>query len=280
MAAPRHGSIWVDGFPAQVLPLPDRGLDYGDGVFETLLLRDGTPLHLSLHLQRLQEGLQVLGFPPCLEELKRQIHCVLSAGKIPGESVMRVTVTRGGGPRGYAPPATVIPRIIIVTTERVGGSHLTMLRSAHLALAEIRWSSQPALVGIKHLNRLEQVLAAQEREAAGVDELVMLNQLGQVVSVSAGNLFIMEGGSLLTPEITQCGVRGTRRRLILESLAPQLGLPVAEVEITLVQLQSAEEVFYCNALVGVRPVASFAAASWNRHEVCGALHRLLYEAEK
>ena len=275
--ASQPNSIWVDGSPGQALPLPDRGLDFGDGLFETLLLLAGKPLYLEFHMQRLEQGLRVLGFPDCLAGIKDQIHAVLNSGDFPGEMAMRVTVTRGGGPRGYLPPQATVPRVIIVTSARTGQSTLEVPSPARLAVAKIRWGCQPRLAGIKHLNRLEQVLAAREREAAAVDEVVMLNQAGGVVSVSAGNLFVVNGDELLTPQLAECGVLGTRRRLIIERLAPGLGLQVRELELTLAQMESAEEVFYCNALVGVRPVGSFGAARWQSHKVCAALHTLLCE---
>ena len=275
--ASEPNSIWVDGCPARALPLPDRGLDFGDGLFETLLLLAGKPLYLELHMQRLEQGLRALGFPNCLDEIRNQIHSVLNSGDFPGEMAMRVTVTRGGGPRGYTPPPATVPRVIIVTSVRAGQSYLELPSPARLAVAKIRWGCQPMLAGIKHLNRLEQVLAAREREAAAVDEVVMLNQAGGVVSVSTGNLFIADGNELLTPHLSECGVYGTRRRLVIEQLAPAHGLQVREVELTVAQVESAGEAFYCNALVGLRPVGSFGAARWESHKVCSALHTLLCE---
>ena len=274
---PGHESIWVDGSFTQALPLPDRGLDYGDGLFETLLLIEGRPLHLKLHLQRLQAGLKVLGFPDCLHEVTRQVSLFLSSLNLPVEASMRVTVTRGSGPRGYLPPIAVKPRIILTASERVAADFTRTLPPAHLALADIRWGSQPALAGIKHLNRLEQVLAATQRQSVDSDELVMLDQAGGVISVTAGNLFIYDGAELLTPAISHCGIMGTRRRLILEQLAPSLGVPVREAQLSLGQLESASEVFYSNALIGVRPVASFGNSNWNKHPLCTALHKLVCE---
>lgn len=270
-------SFWVDGCCVQALPLPDRGLDYGDGLFETLLLIEGKPLHLDLHLQRLQAGLTALGFPDALDEVAKQISLFLASLDLPAEAAMRVTVTRGSGPRGYLPPEDATPRIIIRASERVGASFACIRPPAHLALAEIRWGCQPALAGIKHLNRLEQVLAAGQCKSAASDELVMLDQAGGVISVSAGNLFIHDGAELLTPAITHCGILGTRRRLILERFAPSLGLRAREAKVTLEQLESATEVFYCNTLIGVRPVASFGSSRWDNHPLCSALHKLLCE---
>lgn len=270
-------SIWVDGCPAQALPLPDRGLDFGDGLFETLLVVEGRPLHLELHLQRLQAGLGVLGFPDCLTEVAKQISEILNSRQVQGRAAMRVTITRGAGPRGYLPPDGTKPRCVISVSQEIEPPANEVLPPARLTLADIRWGSQPVLAGIKHLNRLEQVLAAQQRRAAGADEVLMLDQEGFVISVSAGNIFILESGELLTPVLTQCGVLGTRRRLILDTLAPALNVPAREARISVEQLESASEVFYCNALIGVRPVASFGDKSWSNHELCASLASLVIE---
>ena len=106
-------AIWVDGEPADSLPLPDRGLDFGDGLFETLLLRRGQPLFDALHFERLQAGLRVLGFPDCLEQAKAQLSAVVGQLTEYPWAALRLTVTRGGAPRGYAPPGEVTPRIVI-----------------------------------------------------------------------------------------------------------------------------------------------------------------------
>jgi len=259
-----------------MLPLPDRGFDFGDGLFETLLVVNRTPLFLELHLQRMQTGLAVLGFPDCLSKVRAQISLALESPGFPEEAALRVTVTRGSGPRGYLPPPQVQPRIVIASTAREARQYNKLLSPARLALAKIRWGCQPELAGIKHLNRLEQVLAASECRTANSDEVVMLDQDGDVISVSAANLFLVDGDRLLTPELSHCGVSGTRRRLILKELAPALGLQAREAKVTVAQLEAATEVFYSNALVGVRPVASFAASHWHQHKVCDAIHNLYW----
>jgi len=273
-------TIWVDGKPTATLPLPDRGFDFGDGLFETLLVINKTPLFLNLHLQRMQAGLALLGFPDCIPDVSAQISLALESTDFPLEVVLRVTVTRGSGPRGYLPPPRVQPRIVIVSKAREGGGrgrYNTLLPPSRLTLAKIRWGCQPELAGIKHLNRLEQVLAARECHAANSDEVVMLDQGGGVISVSAGNLFMVDGDQLLTPILSDCGIRGTRRRLILEELGPALGLQTREARVTVAELEAATEVFYSNALLGVRPVASFRTGNWRQHKVCDAIHKLYWQ---
>ena len=270
---PLHATIRIDGAPAAALPLPDRGLEFGDGLFETLLLKEGRPQHLELHLQRLRAGLRALHFPDCLPAAAAQLQSVVDemSQLAPAWGVLRLTVTRGAGPRGYAPPSRPQPRIIISVTP-LERDVTAGPAPARLGVASVRWPLQPLLAGIKHLNRLEQVLAAREAQLAGFDEAVMRDQDGQVISVTAGNLFIVRGGKLLTPTLDRCGIAGTRRRLVLERWAPALGLHAAEARFGLEELDSAEELFYCNSVVGPRPVASLGNRHWQHHPVCDAMH--------
>ncbi|MEJ2532615.1 MAG: aminodeoxychorismate lyase [Halioglobus sp.] len=269
--------IRVDGAPAVALPLPDRGLEFGDGLFETLLLKEGMPQHLELHLHRLRTGLRALDFPDCVANATAQLQSVAdeTSNLSATWNVLRLTVTRGAGPRGYAPPPRPRPRIIISVTplERDPAAGPV---PARLGVASVNWPLQPLFAGIKHLNRLEQVMAAREAQLAGCDEAVMRDQDGQVISVTAGNLFIVRDGGLLTPVLDRCGIAGTRRHLVLEHWAPALGLPAAEARLDLDDLERAEEVFYCNSVLGPRPVASLGGRRWQNHPVCSALHELCW----
>lgn len=264
--------IWLNGVPATSLPLPDRGFSFGDGLFETLLLQRGRPLFLDQHLQRLNNGLSALALPDCAQEAARQIERAANAIlQAKWEwSVLRLTVSRGSAPRGYAPVTPPAIRIVI-EAQALDRDCLEMLPPASLCIADIRLSSQPKLSGIKHLNRLEQVLAAAYGKEMEVDECLMLDQSDNVISVVAGNLFIVCGGELLTPDITACGVAGTRRRLIIDRWGPAIGLNVCERPLSLTDLEVAEEVFFCNSLLGVRPVATLEDLRWVNHTVCSEL---------
>ena len=136
----------------------------------------------------------------------------------------------------------------------------------------MRWGAQPALVGIKHLNRLEQVMAAREAQARGCDEVVMLNQDGEVCSLASANLFAVIDGELLTPPLIGSGIAGTRRRLVMEQLAPALGLQVLERVIQPDQLLRADELLSCNSLRGIQPVARLENRHWGDYPFCRALH--------
>lgn len=264
--------IWLDGELTRDLPLPDRGFEFGDGLFETLLLRNSRPVFLDTHLERLACGLACLGFPPVTEVVVAQLQRALDAlaSQLWEWGTLRITVTRGAGPRGYAPPAVVTPRVVIQAVElpRDAGR---MIGPAHLGVATIRLPTQPALAGLKHLNRLEQVMAASEASKLGRDELLMLDQAGHVVSVVAGNLFIVRDETIVTPPLLDCGVAGTRRRLVIEHWASHCGFQVAESTLTLADVQGADEVFYSNSLVTVRSVAQLDDTQFRSRAVADAL---------
>ncbi|WP_165787089.1 aminodeoxychorismate lyase [Pseudohalioglobus lutimaris] len=270
-------AIWVDGEPATALPIPDRGLDFGDGLFETLLVRQGQPVLLDYHLQRLQHGIEALAFPDCLPRARD--HLASACKQLIGTpwAALRLTVTRGAGPRGYAPPERVVPRTII-TSAPLQQDRDELSAPITLGWAEVAWSIQPRLAGIKHLNRLEQVLAANEARALGVDEVVMLDARGLVCSVSAANLFLVEDGRLLTPSLEYVGIAGTRRRLVIEQLAPALNIEVVQRDVHAAQLEQAAELFCCNAIRGLQPVSRLGEQHWQDHPVCSALHAGYREA--
>ncbi len=270
-------AIWVDGEPAQALPLPDRGLDFGDGLFETLLLNSGAPLFPDLHLERLALGLQRLGFPDCIGRCREALDAASGNLESWSWAALRLTVTRGSGPRGYAPPVDPQPRIV-VTAAPLREDRREFPPSLSVVPAHIRWSAQPVLAGIKHLNRLEQVLAASEAAAAAVDDVLVRDAAGNACSLSAANLFIVESGRLVTPRLDDCGIAGTRRRLVLEQWAPRLGMGAAEEPVSLERLLAADEVFCTNSLRGLQSLGRCERREWTATEVCRSLHAAYLES--
>ena len=265
-------AVWLDGVPGSSLPLPDRGLDFGDGLFETLLLENGRALFKQAHLERLRVGLGALALPDCSSRAEQYLDLVCAdiVSRDWPWAAARITVTRGAGERGYAAPAQVTPRIII-TVSPLQHDCRQMPQPATLVLADLRLSSEPFLAGVKHLNRLEQVIAATQARQAQADESVLLDHSGQVVSVAAGNLFLVVGGEVLTPPLAACPIHGTRRRLVIEQLAPALGLDIREARLEREVFSSCDEVFFTNSLHGLRPVKALGSASWETHPVCQAL---------
>jgi 4-amino-4-deoxychorismate lyase len=264
-------AIWLDGTRTSSLPLPNRGLDFGDGVFETFLVYEGNPLFPEYHLDRLRLGLQVLGIPFCLDTVHSQLGTAArEVGKEVRWATLRLNVLRGQGPRGYSPAKTSTPQILIYVS-RLDRECAKMDKRAVLCVAKIRLSTQPLLARIKHLNRLEQIMAAAQAQSEGHDESFMLDQAGYLTSVIAGNIFLVCDGQLLTPSLIECGVAGTRRRLIIEKWAPAIGLNVTETRISMSELYRAEEVFYSSSLQTVRSIAKLGDRNWEKHDVCEAL---------
>ncbi|TCO72757.1 aminodeoxychorismate lyase apoprotein [Chromatocurvus halotolerans] len=257
------------------LPLPDRGLDYGDGLFETMPIIDGNIPWLSYHLERLHQGLQQLEFHSEAHSPVRD-YIGTALDDCPVTGVMRLTLTRGTGMRGYAPPEPAWPTCI-VQTSCADSAGQPALAPANVGLCSVTLAKQPLLAGIKHLNRLEQVLAARERQQKGLDEMLMTDTSGSAISVISGNIFLVKDNQLLTPTLADCGILGTRRRLVLDELAPALGLDCLQVTITAAEVASADEAFYCNSLRGYQPIGRYGDRRWRRYPTIERLQALYRE---
>jgi 4-amino-4-deoxychorismate lyase len=243
-------SAWsVNGIP-QGLDPRDRGLAYGDGLFETMAASNGTIRWLDYHLERLAAGCARLAIPVLPDvELRRQI-----AAQTPprGRAVIKLIVTRGIGARGYRPPETPVPTVILGATPWPSPDGLPS-EAVVMVTCETRLGENPQLAGLKHLCRLEYVLAQLELKHRGLNEGLLLSTSGQVVGATSNNVFAVFGSGVRTPRMERCGVRGVMRRLVLES-CPLLGLEAQEVDMDVATLREADEVFITNSLLGVRPV--------------------------
>jgi len=265
---------WVNGEARDTLPLPDRGLLFGDGLFETLRWQSGRVQLQARHLQRLSRGCSSLGIPP---PPIVQLECVLAAAGAALDAsgacaaALRLTVTRAWTARGYGPGAPA-PAQVLLAAEPVIPLQAPGMAPVHLGIAAITWSLQPRLAGLKHLNRLEQVLAAGEIPP-DCDDVLMCDPAGLVISTSCANLFWRSGDMLYTPPLTECGIAGTVRALILEELAAVAGLNVYECAVALPQLLEADEVFTCNSLQGLRPVAQISQRRWDTTWACEQLRQ-------
>lgn len=250
---------WVDGQPAKELSIHDRGLAYGDGLFETVKVVSSRPQLLDRHLHRLGLGCQRLGIPCRLDEVRTQL-TAFSAELVDG--VAKLIVTRGEGRRGYAPPDPVQPRTLLI------GSPLPSYPEAHaeqgvrLYPCVTRLAEQPVLAGLKHLNRLEQVLARAEWQDPEFAEGLMRDMSGRVVEAVFSNLFLVESGVLVTPSLLRCGVAGVMREALLEE-AQQAGIETRIEDVAFERLLRAEEVLVCNSLYGIWPVRQIEQRVWS-----------------
>jgi 4-amino-4-deoxychorismate lyase len=244
---------WVNGQPGEALSVRDRGLAYGDGVFETMAVINGRVRLLEAHLARLAAGLSRLAIaPPDREQLTREI---AHAAALPGAGVLKLIVSRGVGARGYRPDAAIPSRILSAWPAREQAQALAE-SGVELRICRIRFAEQPALAGLKTLNRLEQVLARGEW---GDDppEGLMLDGAGRVISGTMSNLFAVLPQGLVTPALERCGVRGVMRGAVLRAAAAAGGA-VIECDVTLADLERASELFLTNALIGAWPVRRLA----------------------
>ncbi|MGM0516119.1 MAG: aminotransferase class IV [Pseudomonadota bacterium] len=219
----------------------DRGLAFGDGLFETIFVDAGRPLMLVEHLARLRFGLSRLGLPePSGEAVVGAIDRAIPAGK---SGVCKLLITAGSGPRGYARPVDPAPtvRALFAPLPPVPTEALVVVESP-VPVAGI-----PALRGLKHLNRLPQVLA-RERLPAGAHEGLMRDAAGRVVSGTMSNLFWREGRRWCTPPVTDGSIAGTRRAWWVERLEAEIRPCAAG------RLAAAEQAFCCNAVSAWRPV--------------------------
>jgi 4-amino-4-deoxychorismate lyase len=250
---------------AHALDAADRGLHYGDGLFETMLLSKGRVPLLSDHLQRLAHGCVRLALPgPDLRVLEQEIQRICGAAR---DGVVKLVLTRGAAGRGYAPaPTASLTRMIALYPPVAASSFEVTVR-----WCGIRLGRNPHLAGIKHLNRLEQVLAQAEPAAAGADEGLLLDSAGEVVSAVSSNLFLVRDGALCTSDLQQCGVKGVMRGRVLR-IATAAGIVVREGALCPQDVERADEVFLTNAVRGLRPVVALEARRWKVGPVTLQLH--------
>lgn len=244
---------FIDAADQQSLGLlTDRSNTFGDGVFETLFVRDGRAPLLALHLARLSRGLHCLDIDCRLSLIQQDIELALAAAKSrAGSFVLKLVVSRGSSLLGYGTQGQRANRMLLLQSYAV--SPPLFLKTM---LCETRLAQQPLLAGLKHCNRLEQVLAKREVELAGFDDGIMLDQIGDVVESTSANIFILEGGKLITPPIEQCGVAGVMREFIMHKLAPQIGVDVVEQSISLQRFYASDACGVSNAVQGLRPLLS------------------------
>jgi 4-amino-4-deoxychorismate lyase len=256
--------------PAHSIAASDRGLNYGDGLFETMLLKQGRVRLLDAHLARLTLGCRRLGIEcPDLAVLRADIDRVCGGDD---SGIVKLVVTRGVGGRGYRPSTDIAVTRIVALHEPVAQTNNTI----RVRWCDMRLSRNPALAGIKHLNRLEQVLAQREWNDSKIEEGLMLDSEGELVCATAANVFIVRGSELVTADLRYCGIRGVLRDEVLR-LATKLKIPVHEEPLWPEDLETASEVFVTNSVRGIRSVIALEHQSWPRGHVAQALQEAIDE---
>ena len=241
----------VDGEPATSIPLDDRGMQYGDGLFETLAVKSGEVQFLERHLERLSEGCKRLDFPAVDWQGLREEVARFVVDEQSG--VLKLTLTRGSSQRGYSVGKNATVRRILCGSEFPQWSGNPSSDGIRARLCQTRLAVQPKLAGLKHLNRLEQVLARREWQDDAVREGLLFDAQEQLVEGTMSNIFIVSEGRLQTPSLKSCGVAGVMRSIIID-LATDAAIPLEIGVLSRQDVQQADELFVCNSLIGIWPV--------------------------
>lgn len=244
--------IWINGKQQELIGIRDRAVQFGDGCFTTARIVDGRIVMPDAHLLRLQLACERLWIRHVDWQALQQEITLAAATRV--EGVLKVILSRGEGGRGYSASGCGEATRIIMLSDYPAHYHQLRQTGVSLALSTIRLARNPLLAGIKHLNRLEQVLIRTELEQTGADEALVLDTQGMLVECCAANLFWRKGEQVFTPDVAEAGVNGIQRQWVIERLAAQ-GIAVSEVSEPPQTLAEADEIFITNALMPVLPVS-------------------------
>jgi len=250
----------INGEPSDCIAASDRAVQYGDGLFETIAVKSGECEHWYEHMARLTEGCQRLNIPaPDAQQLLVDSQKLCAKHQ---QAVLKIIITRGSGGRGYGAPDDVKPTRIVSIHPWPEYPESNFEQGIQLHLCTTQLSKQPALAGIKHLNRLEQVLARNEWHDPHISEGLMCDEHGNVVEGTMSNVFAVINGELITPKIIDCGVAGIMRKHII-SQAILHNITIHEQTIKLDDLYAADELFVCNSIIGIWPVRKLNDVEYN-----------------
>lgn len=258
--------VWLNGAVldanAACIAPADRGFTLGDGLFETMQAREGAVLRLDAHLARLARSVAVIGLTLPAVDFPAALTATLAANGL-ASGVLRLTVTRGPGPRGVLPPETPVTTVLITAASMAAPAP-----PARLVIAQVtRRNEFSPLAGIKSLNYLDNILARQEAAARGADDAVLLNTQGRVAETTIANIFVVRGGQMLTPPLSDGALPGVMRAEVLRLGAVERALAPAD-------LMAAQEIFLTSSL-GIRFVGEMDGRSLSDFAVAKAMRTKL-----
>ncbi len=258
----------INGVQTDRISVLDRGVQYGDGLFETIAIIDGHICLWERHLQRLCDGCERLGIvAPAPEKLFAEATAVINNHP---KGVLKIIVTRGVGGRGYRPPIDVQPNRVLYYSPWPDYPEDAWLKGISMRICATRLGINPALAQLKHLNRLEQVLARSEWTDPVIFEGLMFDSNEHAIEGTMSNLFLIKDAVLITPDLSRCGVAGIMRGLIIE-LAATLNISVVIKDVGLDDLKAADALFISNSLIGIVPVSAFSGQPYSLDSIPSAL---------
>ena len=247
-----HSYLINGSFDHAISPF-DRGFAYGDGVFRTLVMRNGVPESWPQHYQKLVADCAAINIVcPSAELLMSDLQQLFLPDEV---AVAKIIITRGEGNRGYTPPPITAPMRVVTKSAMPEYPEERFSDGVNLHVCETRLALQPKLAGIKHLNRLENVLARMEWNDQNIADGILLDTNDNVIECTAANIFARFGDTLITPSLAQCGVAGITRQRIIE-LAHTLSLKTSVETFNLEKLFAADEVIICNSIYDAWQVKS------------------------
>lgn len=245
--------ILVNGKITDRINAKDRGLQYGDGLFETIAYRNQQLEFLDLHLARLRLGCERLHMPThFFESLSNELTVVIDS--LESDAVVKIIITRGEGGRGYNQPEFVIPTRIL-STHPMPNYPISNQHGVSIIQCKQMISQNPTLAGLKHLNRLEQVLARSEWNDSHISEGLMTDLHGHLIEGTMSNLFIVKSGVIITPDLSLAGIKGIIRQQVI-SLATQHSFELVKTSIRYNDLINADEAFLTNSIMGIWPITT------------------------
>jgi len=240
----------VNGIQQNHIDIESRGLAYGDGLFTTAKISHGKVEYLTQHIERLTAGCEKLGISvPCANELTSQLTSIAKDYPL---AVLKVIISARSGGRGYARSPHNHHDVIIMVHDYPTHYQAHARTGINLGLSKQQIGINPMLSGLKHLNRLEQVLLRQELSVSDVDDLLVTNINNDVIEVTSANLFYFLNEQLYTPDVSQSGVNGIMRQAILKCY-PNTIIKTVSLD----DIQQAQAIFVCNCVMGVIPIANF-----------------------
>ena len=253
--------------------MDDRGLAYGDGLFETLLFQNAKIPYLKWHRQRLEQGCQRIKLRFDGEQLDAELAALTSQLSVE-KAVIKITLSRQQSGRGYTPDVTAKTRRMLSAYTLDNDFSQQQREGVSLQFCETPLAVQPALAGLKHLARLENVLASAELKPPHFEGL-MLDTEQRVIEGTRSNVFVIKNQQLLTPDLSRCGVAGVMRQVLLEEVAPQLAIECAVCDLNRSDLLAADELFIANSIMGVVPVKAIAGEQKTQHAITRRLQQSL-----